>query len=69
MNTKDNSDIENSSDEGDNYLAMLPTIEEANAETDMDSDASYDKNHALVHPLTSRLLNSKCDFATHSTPK
>ena len=39
MNTEDNSDIESSSDEDDHDLAMLPPIEKANAETEMDSDA------------------------------
>ena len=36
MNTEDNSDIESSSDENDHDLAILPPIEKANAETDMD---------------------------------
>ena len=40
MNTEDNSDIKSSSDEDNHDLAMLPPIEKANAETDMDSDAS-----------------------------
>ena len=39
MNTEDNSDTERSSDEDDHDLVMLPPIEKANAETDMDSDA------------------------------
>ena len=40
---------------------MLPPIEKANAETDMDSDASDDMNDVLVHHLPRRLLNSICD--------
>ena len=55
MNTEDNSDIESSSDEDDHDLAMLPPTEKANAETDMDSDASDDMNDDLVHCLTRRL--------------
>ena len=39
MNTEDSSDIESSSDEDDHDLAMLPPIEKANTETEMDSDA------------------------------
>ena len=39
MNTEDNNDTESSSDEDDHDLVMLPPIERANAETDMDSDA------------------------------
>ena len=61
MNTEDNSDIESSSDEGDHDLTMLPPIEKANAEIDMDSDASDDMNDGLVHHLPERLLNSTCD--------
>ena len=80
MHTKDNSNIESSSDEDDPDLAMPPPIEKANAETDMDSDASDDMNDGLVHHLPRRLLNSTCDLslldkgnkqkirATHSTP-
>ena len=40
---------------------MLPPIEKANAETDMDSDPSDDMNDGLVHHLPRRLLNSTCD--------
>ena len=40
---------------------MLPPIEKANAETDMDSDASDDMNDGLVYHLPRRLLNSTCD--------
>ena len=58
MNTEDNSDIESSSDKDDYDFAMLPPIERANAETDMDSDASDDMNDGLVHHLPRRLLNS-----------
>ena len=58
MNTDDNSDIESSSDKDDHDFAMLPPIEKANAETDMDSDASDDMNDGLVHHLPRRLLNS-----------
>ena len=61
MNTKDNSDIESSSEEDDHDLAMLPPIEKANAETDMDSDASNDMNDGLAHHLPRSLLNSTCD--------
>ena len=39
----------------------MPPIEKANAETDMDSDASDDMNDGLVHHLPRRLLNSTCD--------
>ena len=59
MNTENNSDIESSSDKDD--LAMLPPIEKANAETDMDSDASDDMNDGLVHHFLRHLLNSTCD--------
>ena len=62
MNTEDNSDIEGSSDEDDHDLAMLPPVENANAETDMDSDKSDAMNDGgLAHHLPSRLLNSTCD--------
>ena len=57
MSTKDNSDIDSSSDEGDHDLAMLLPIEKANAETDMDNDATDDMNDSLVHHLSRRLLN------------
>ena len=61
MNTEDNSDIESSSDEDDHDLAMLPPVENANAETDMDNDTSDDMNDGgLVHYLPRRLLNSSC---------
>ena len=85
MNTEDNSDIESSSNEDDHDLAMLPPVENGNAETDMDSDKSDAMNDGgLVHHLPRRLLNSTCDSnlldkrnqklkteicATHSTPK
>ena len=49
MSTEDNSDIESSLDEGNHDLALLPQIEKANAETDMDSDASDDMNDGFVH--------------------
>ena len=61
MNTEDNSDIESSSDEDDHDLPMLLPIEKANAETDMDSDASDDMDDGLIHHLPRRLLNSTCD--------
>ena len=61
MNTENNSDIESSSDEDDHDLAMLPPVENANAETDMDNDTSGDMNDGgLVHHLPRRLLNSSC---------
>ena len=85
MNTEDNSDIEGSSNEDDHDLAMLPPVENGNAETDMDSDKSDAmKDGGLVHHLPRCLLNSTCDSnlldkrnqklkteicATHSTPK
>ena len=59
--TEDNSDIESSSDEDDHDLAMLPPIENANAETDMDSYTSDDMNDGLILHLPRRLLNSTCD--------
>ena len=65
MNTEDNSDIESFSDEDDHDLAMLSPIEKANAETDMDSDASDDMNDGLLHHLPRRLLNSTCDSSLH----
>ena len=40
---------------------MLPPIENANAETDMDSDASDNMNVGLVHYLPRRLINSTSD--------
>ena len=55
--------LESSSDEDDPDLAMPPLIEKANAETDMDSDASDDMNDGLVHHLPRRLLNSTCDLS------
>ena len=61
MSTGDNSDIESSSDEDDHDLAMLPPIEKADDETDIDSYASDDMNDGLVHHLPRRLLNSRCD--------
>ena len=39
MNTEKNRDIESSSDEDDRDLTMLPPIEKANVETEMDSEA------------------------------
>ena len=80
MSTEDNSNIESCSDEDDHDLAMLPPIEKANAENDMDSDASDDMNDGLVHHLPRRILNSTCarvclakeinrNRATYSTPK
>ena len=63
MNTADNSDIESSSDEDDHDLAMLPPIQKANAETDMDSDGSDDMNDGLLHHLPRRLLNSTCHLS------
>ena len=42
-------------------MALPPPIEKVNAETDMDSNASYDINDGLVHHLPRHLLNSKCD--------
>ena len=47
MNTEDESDIASSSDEDQHKLAMLPPIENENAETDMDSHISDDKNDGL----------------------
>ena len=61
MNTEDNSDIESSSDEDDRNLTMLPPIEKANVETEMDSEVSDDMNDGLLHHLPRRLLNSTCD--------
>ena len=61
MNTENNSDKESSLDEDDHDLAMLPPVENANAETDMDNDTSGDMNDGgLVHHLPRRLLNSSC---------
>ena len=62
MNTEDNSDIESSSDEDDHNLSMLPPIKKANAQTNMDSDASDDINDGLVQHLARCLLNSTCDL-------
>ena len=39
VNIEDNGDIENSPDEDDHDLAMLPPIEKPNAETDTDTDS------------------------------
>ena len=61
MNTENNSDIESSSDGDDHDLAILPPVDKANAETDMDSDASVNMNYGLVHHLPRRLLNKTCD--------
>ena len=41
---------------------MLSSIEKADAESHMDSDASNDMNDSLVHHLPRRLLNSTCDL-------
>ena len=57
VTTEDNSDMESSSDEEDHDLAVLPPIEKANAETDIESDASDDMNDDLVHHLRRCLLN------------
>ena len=56
MSTEDNSDIDSSSGEGEHDLDMLLPIEKANAETDMDNDATDDMNNGLVHHLSRRLL-------------
>ena len=61
LNTEDNSDIESSSHEGDQDLAILPVTEKGNAETDKESDSSDDMNDGLVHHLPRCLLNSTCD--------
>ena len=61
MNTEDNSDIESSSDKDDYDLAILPPIKKANAETDMDSDASDNMTDDLVRNLSMCLLISTCD--------
>ena len=61
MNTENNSDIESFSDQNNHDFAMLSPIEEANAKTEMDSDASDDMNDGLVHHLPKHLLNSTCD--------
>ena len=61
LNTEDNSDIESSSDEGDQDLTILPVTEKGNAETDKGSDSSDDMNDGLVHHLPRCLLNSTCD--------
>ena len=53
--------LESSSDEDNHDLAMLPPTEKANAENDMDSDASFDMNDGLVQYLPRCLLNSTCD--------
>ena len=61
LNTEDNSDIESSSHEGDQDLAILPVTEKGNAETDKESDSSDDMNDGLVNHLPRCLLNSTCD--------
>ena len=61
MNTEDNSDIESSSEEDQHDLAMLSPTEKANAETDMDSDASDAMNDGIARHLPRCLLNSTCD--------
>ena len=61
INTEDNSDIESSSDEDNHDLDMLPPIEKANSETDMNSDAPDNMNDGLAHHSPRRLLNSICD--------
>ena len=58
---KDKSDIESSWYEDDHDLTDLPPIVKANADTDMDSDASDDMNNVLVHYLPRHLLNSTYD--------
>ena len=58
MNTKDNSDIESSSDEDDHDLVMPPPIKKASFETDMEIDVSDDMNDGLLHHLPRHLLNS-----------
>ena len=69
MNTENNSDIESSSDKGDHDLAMLPPIEKANAEIDMDSDASDDMNDGLVHHLLDKGNKQKSVQRTQSPNK
>ena len=61
MNAEGNSDIKSSSNEGYRDLTMLPPIEKAKAETDMDNDTSDEMNDVLAHYLPKRLLNSTCD--------
>ena len=61
LNTEDSSDIESSSDESDQDLAILPVTEKLNAETDKKSDALDDMNDGLVHHFPRCLLNSTCD--------
>ena len=51
INTEDNIHVETSSDEDDHDLAMLPPTEKANAETDMESDASDGMNDGHVQHL------------------
>ena len=52
---------EDSSDEDNHDLAMLPPIEKANAEIHMGSGASDDMSDDFVHHLPRHLLNSTCD--------
>ena len=61
MNAEGNSDIKSPSNEGYHDLTMLPPIEKAKAETDMDNDTSDEMNDVLAHYLPKRLLNSACD--------
>ena len=58
MNTVDKGDIESSSDEKDHDLAILPPIEKAKANTDMDNDESDDMNDDYLHHLLRSLRNS-----------
>ena len=61
MNTEDNGGIESSLDKDDYDFATLSPIKKANAETDMDSDASDDMSDDLVRNLPMCLLISTCD--------
>ena len=50
-------------------MMLLPPIDKANTETDMDSVASDDMNDGLVHHFPRRLLNSTCESSLLDTGK
>lgn len=59
ITNKSDNDEEDSED--DNFIAMLPPSERADAQTDCDSDASDDMNEGLTHHLPRRLLNANAE--------
>ena len=61
--TNNNNELlhKDASDEEDGKVIMFPPVEQHDAVTDCDSDASDDMNDGLVHHLPRRLQNSHCE--------